>query len=373
MKDSILDITVSTFRDYNTPSDPQPVNLLAWLNSKKYINSVIAIRSEKDKAVRDSIKSTLAAITPSGIFTYRSARCLVKHSEFIQFDIDVKENSHVTNYSDLKTEICKIANVAYCGLSVSGTGFWGLIPIAYPDRHRQHFDFIYNAFKDMGIAIDKKPRNVAALRGYSYDSDAYFNHSAKTLEEYHLPPVKADKNTLYTSNGDSIQSQVETLINQITQKGIDLTGSYDDWLSIAFAFANEFGERGRQYFHDVSNKYSGYDRHETDYQYDNCIKAGASSKPITIKTFFAKCKDAGVLLPKTENKSENKTERFKIKIKQDQIINHISSANISSLGKVHTETVEAVSGLSVTNGGELIINEYGYPAIWDQHFHQSIF
>jgi hypothetical protein len=321
MQNSILNTTVSAFRDYETTFDPQPVNLLLWLTSKKYAEKVNAIRKEEDKAVRDTIKATLPAITPSGIFSYRAARCLIAHSAFIQFDIDFKENSHISNYEDLKTEICKIVNIAYCGLSVSGTGFWGLIPIAYPDKHRQHFDFIYNAFKDIGITIDKKPRNVAALRGYSYDADAYFNHDAKTLQQYHQPKQKPNKATLYSYNGNSIQNNVEALINEITKKGTDLTPNYNEWLNIGFALSHEFGEAGRQYFHDVSGTYAGYDRTETDNQYTKCLQAGASSTPITIKTFFRKCKDAGIVLAKAGKKTEARTERFKIKSRQEHLLN----------------------------------------------------
>lgn len=36
---------------------------------------------------------------------------------------------------------------------------------------------------------------------------------------------------------------------------------------------------------------------------------------------------------------------------------------------IKSNEIEAVSGLSVTISGDLIINEFGYPAIWDEHFH----
>lgn len=329
MQESILNITVSAFKDYNTAGDPQPVNLLHWLTSKKYAERVAAIRAEPEKRVRDVIKATLPAITPHGAFTYRSARCLVIHSGFMQFDIDLKENSHITNYENLQAEICKIVNVAYCGLSVSGTGFWGLIPIAYPEKHRQHFDSIYEAFKGEGITIDKKPRNMAALRGYSYDADAYFNHQAKKLEQYHQPTSKPKKGTLYSYSGHSTQSDVEALINEITKKGIDLTGNYDEWLSLGFAFAEELGEGGRQYFHDVSRNYAGYDYNDTEDQYDKCISSNGSG--ITIKTFFHVCKSAGILLPKPENTVQIKTDRFKVTKPVQTAPLHLHSTDIIAM------------------------------------------
>lgn len=187
--DSILHIAVSCFANYDTPSNPKSVSLLSWLQSEKYRTQVERIRAITDKAARDGIKATLPAITPSGVFTYRSAKSLVKHSGFVQFDIDVKGNESVGNFHELKEQISRIKNVAYCGLSVSGTGFWGLIPIAHPDKHDLHLKAIQEAFIEFGIAIDPAPKSIASLRGYSFDPNAYFNHHATVFENFYTPPI----------------------------------------------------------------------------------------------------------------------------------------------------------------------------------------
>jgi len=193
MLDSILNIEVSCFADYNTPDNPRPVNLLQWLTNKKYADKVTAIRNIADKEHRDRIKATLPAITPSGLFIYRAKKNLIRHSGFIQIDIDQKGNEAIENYSDLKKEICKIPNIAYCGLSVSGKGYWGLIPIEQPDKHYQYFKLIEKWFKDKGLIIDKAPKSVSSLRGYAYDPDGYFNHAAKPLKRFYIEPIKNKK------------------------------------------------------------------------------------------------------------------------------------------------------------------------------------
>ena len=344
---------VSSFRDYNTPSDPRPVSLLNWLTSCKYASKVTAVRDEGNKDLRDQLKATLPAITPSGQFSYRSEKHLISHSGFIQFDVDFKENAHITNYQELKSEISKIINVAYCGLSVSGTGYWGLIPIAYTEKHSQHFDFIQNAFKEMGINIDRKPRNLAALRGYSFDPEGYFSHSAKKLELYHQSSQRPRKSFPYTYSNLSTRRQIEALINELSMNGIDITSTYDDWLNVGFAIANEFGESGRQYFHDLSSNYLGYDLGQTDDQYDRCLRAGPTSNPITIKTFFAKCRDAGILLPNQEGKSEQRVTRF-TKNFPKPLINQVFSKDIISVlpltrtGKDFNQLIMA--GLQTSDG-----------------------
>ena len=162
---SVLNVNVSSFANYTASVNPKDVNLLNWLTSSKYAAEVERIRTTQDKVKQKDMKAELPAITPSGTFTERKETALIKHSSFIQFDIDLKINKHIKNYNKLKEEIAKIPNVAYCGLSVSGEGYWGLILVAYPDKHKEHFRFILNWFKRYGINVDDKPSNVASLRG----------------------------------------------------------------------------------------------------------------------------------------------------------------------------------------------------------------
>lgn len=192
---SILDIEVSCFKNYSVPSDPKTVNLLSWLTSTKYKDKVDLIRTLDDKKERDGIKATLPAITPSGLFTYRSQKDLVKHSGFIQIDIDrSKNNLDISNWDDIRTELSKLPNIAYLGLSVSGRGFWGLIPIPpEPENHKRYFDSLEKIFLGWGIELDDKPKSTASLRGYSYDIEPYFNHQAirftTMVQTYTVPQV----------------------------------------------------------------------------------------------------------------------------------------------------------------------------------------
>lgn len=204
---SILDIEVSCFKNYWEEKHPRNVNLLTWLTSTKYQDKVEAIRSIDDKKKRDAIKATLPAITPSGIFSYRSQSKLIQHSGLIQIDIDLtKKNLSIRNWDDLKFELIKIPNIAYLGASVSGRGYWGLIPIPpEPENQKRYFDALYDIFlNSWGIELDDKPKNVASLRGYSFDSKAYFNHEAKPFlikKSLQSKPVTIVKNKGVKSSG----------------------------------------------------------------------------------------------------------------------------------------------------------------------------
>jgi hypothetical protein len=191
---SVLNVEVSCFRNYES-TKPVNVNLLTWLTSPKYQKEVEAIRLLTDKKQRDDLKAKLPTITPSGIFSQRHEVGLIKHSALIQFDIDLKsENTFISNWDELKTEIFKIRHVAYIGLSVSGKGYWGLIPISNPAEHKPHFKAIERMFGRFGIKIDTAPSNVASPRGYSYDPDALFRHDAVVLKGMIKPePITARK------------------------------------------------------------------------------------------------------------------------------------------------------------------------------------
>jgi hypothetical protein len=101
---------------------------------------------------------------------------------------------------------------------------------------------------------------------------------------------------------NSNQSEVETIIQQIEANQIDIATAYSDWRNIGFAFADEFGESGRNYFHRISRFYSDYSASECDRQFDNCLKA--KGQGVSLKTFFYHAKQAGVQISKPKTTSQ---------------------------------------------------------------------
>lgn len=89
--------------------------------------------------------------------------------------------------------------------------------------------------------------------------------------------------------------RVETLISELQSAHADITSGYNDWLKIGFAIANEFGESGRKYFHDISALYSGYEQTECDKKYDECLKSNKGST--SISTLFYLAELQGITLP----------------------------------------------------------------------------
>lgn len=87
-------------------------------------------------------------------------------------------------------------------------------------------------------------------------------------------------------------SEVEIVLQRIESHHIDLTCNYEEWIKLGFAFADEFGIAGRNYFHRVSQFHPEYNPTKCDSQFNKCFNGRKSG--VTIKSFFFAAHNAGV-------------------------------------------------------------------------------
>lgn len=282
MDSSILNVNVSCFENCSG-TIPKDIRLLSWLTSEKHKDKVEQLRTIQDENLQKIIKASLPAITPSGVFSYRAEKDLISHTGFLSFDIDYKDNKHISNFDGLKEQISHISSVAYCGLSVRGKGFWGLVPIpkSTPTEHRQRFDSLAKDFKYYGINLDASGKDICRLRIYSWDSEAYFNHNATTYTKILLPHPKPGKRPAYSDT----RERVEAVIERIQRDKTDITEGYkENWFTLGCALSKEFGEAGRGYFHTISRFNPKYSPSATDTQFNHCLKH--NYQQINIGSFF---------------------------------------------------------------------------------------
>lgn len=238
MKKSVLDVEVSCYRSYTDPH-PVNINLGVFLSSRKYKEEIDLIRVMTEKKDRDAKKALLPAITPSGIFSYRNEQGLLKHSGLIQFDIDYKGNEHIDNFELIVNEVSKLKYVAYFGYSASGYGFWGIVPIAYPDKHKLHLKALIDIFKLYGIKVDTAPANVASLRGYSYDDNAYINHNAELFTYIsQQPEIRVIRSENYES---TIEERFQRAIRKTQEKELFVDGAKHCFLVKLAGYCNSIG------------------------------------------------------------------------------------------------------------------------------------
>lgn len=355
-----LQVQVSFFSRLSDTHRPTNGSFYQIVTSAKlaaqYAPLIERIRATEDKAERDQLKKQLPCFTPSGTFSRRAAAGLLAHSGLIQFDIDPKQNPALTasNAPSLRDKIGRFQHVAFCGLSASGEGVWGVVPIAYPDRHKEHFAALATDFAAWGIVIDPACSNVDRLRFWSHDPDAVIKNEATIYRRLpdERPPVytSTSRPTFAATNAD----KMEDLIAQIEASGIDITAGgngYEDWFALACALACEFGESGRDYFHRVSRFYPKYSSREADRQFTACLQSGKQG--YTLGTFIEIARRYGVAYTRA-------TERPFFSASKAPVLS-FSTRPTFPPGFSTERFKSRISGESF----DLVINPDGYPADWD--------
>lgn len=285
------EIEISVYNDVRDTQGHRST-LFDFLNNVDY-DAIKALRSTTDPVRRKQIKLSLPQATISGVFApTRSADNLIKHSGLICVDIDRKDNFHISNFETLIDDVIRHLNeVTYAAHSVSGKGYFLIIPLKYPERHKAQFNQLVRDFDDMGIKVDRACGDVCRLRCQSFDLHQYINLNASQYAGvYHeLRPIR--RLFTYTSNfGD--EEKVAVLCREIAYRHIDLTTSYEEWVKIGAALST-LGESGRKWFHLCSEQNCGYKPSECDRKFDNLLR---STRRIGLGTFFYACKNAGLTL-----------------------------------------------------------------------------
>lgn len=256
---------------------------LCQANSDK----ISRLRSTTDEAERKQLKSQLPCAAISGIFhPTRAIANLKEYSGYVCVDID-----HINDCANLVERLSEMDNVAYVSRSVSGKGVFAVIPVAHPDKHRQHFEALRRLFADMGVVLDAQCKDITRLRIVSYDPDARLRLDAVPFVGLWEEPREADRYEYrhrYYGNDRTLQHVAECC-RQICARHVDITDGYNNWRDVALSLAS-LGESGREFFHAASSQHPKYNHEETDYRFTKCLTV----RSIGIGTFFKMCADADI-------------------------------------------------------------------------------
>lgn len=256
----------------------QTVFLENVLFDTKHKKKVEAFRKITDPEKRREAKLKMPMYTVSGFFSHRAKDGLLQHSGMICLDIDSKDNH------GLDTDVFRRLDwVYYAGLSISGKGYFVIVPISDPDRHELHFDALVEEFAGMGINIDKSCRDVSRARFISYDPGPYYNPDAKVYNNFLLPERRQRE---YTDAGTNIHRLARKAIDQ----GINITTSYHDWFALACSLRNV--PHGRDIFHALSSMDHRYNEEETDKQFNAVLNGNGYNE----SKFFEICRRHNITL-----------------------------------------------------------------------------
>ena len=285
-----------------------------WKPVVEKLRALIAEHGPKKAKAMPEYKATkelLPGATLSGLFELRevfndkrgrnmicSRRTahLAAHTGFSCIDIDLQDKQSLADMKVILRTLRHRPEVALLMKSCSGTGYFALIPIAYPQYHKEQFSALLREYSALGITIDRQCSDVVRVRFASYDDSPYINKNAIPYSGIDLgTQMLAPKAAVYgqrVETDDDLIQKVEVLVQKLERHHIDITNSYADWYKVGFSLANLPEPWGRQFFHRVSALYSKYNAAETDRKFDTLC----NPQSIGIGTFFNVCRSYGVTL-----------------------------------------------------------------------------
>ncbi len=298
----ILETPITVFSGV-TSANGRVASLAEFLNDASSHQLIQQIRMAEDKTERTRLKSRLPCATISAICPHgRKADDAFEHTGLICIDIDGQDNPVFGNGAELKTEVCKVAEVAYCSLSASGNGCFAIFRLSNPDNHLGHFIALQRLFKSrLGIVIDGQCKDVKRLRFATFDAEPYINPDADVLRiiDMATKPITNTKTAnsalasrAWKDNMETTVEKVAQLTAEVVRRRIDLTDGYSNWVEIGMALA-DLGEAGREFFHAVSSVCPGYDQAKANVKFTNLLR---TTRKVTIGTFFHQCEAHGITL-----------------------------------------------------------------------------
>jgi len=269
-------------------------------------------REAKKKLEYSQTKAMLPGATLSGLFEIkdvyneklgrmekksRITANFKQHTGFLCIDIDAQDNESLGDMGVILRTLRHRTEVALLMKSCSGTGYFALIPLAYPDRHKEQFASLLKEYAALGINLDRQCGDVTRVRFASYDDAPYINPHAIPYDglmgdNAPLLMPKAFSYNRRVESTDDLVDKVDCLITILEQHRLDITNDYSDWFRVGFSLANLPEPWGRQFFHRVSAICEKYNPAQCDSKFNELSRP----QKIGIGTFFSICKDYGVTL-----------------------------------------------------------------------------
>lgn len=281
--------TISIYKNIHDVKSKETVLLNVFLDaiqSGRWQDQVLKIRTIKDHEERQQAKRNLQYVTISGLFSQRSITGLSAHSGFVSMDLD----NLGSDLEGVRSLLSKDPYVYACFTSVSGTGLCVLVKID-PEKHNEAFEAISDyLIRQYQLIPDPSGKDVCRPRYVSYDPDLFVNEKSLTYKKY-LPKPKQRKiqSTIF------VQDEFERVINEMQLSHVSCVDDYRDWVAVGFGLADQFGEAGRNYYHILSSASAKYEQSMCDRQYTYCLRGnGRAGNKITIATIYWFAKQAGI-------------------------------------------------------------------------------
>ena len=294
---------------------------------KPYVQRLRAMRQElgsKAKKMPEYIetKKMLPGATLSGLFalyeddslTHPGQRVMVsrrdshlqQHTGWLAIDIDLADNMQMSNFENVRM-ICRFRpEIALLMRSCSGIGYFGLVKLAYPERHKEQFKALIKDYSAIGITLDKACSNIGRVRFASWDDHEhiYINENVvpyKGLEGEQSQLVSLSSRQTYRSHHESVEHRaednsnfweqqraqdrlIEVIVQELVGNHRNIAESYDEWVKAGWALRSH--PYGLHLFHQLSRCSSKYNEAQTNLKWQQL----GNSQTVTYNYLIHACK-----------------------------------------------------------------------------------
>lgn len=296
---------------------------------KPYVQHLRAMRKEfgsKAKKMQEYIdtKKHLPGATLSGLFalyeddslTHPGQRVMVsrrethlkQHTGWLAIDIDLDDNKQLTQFNNVRFVCQYRPEIALLMRSCSGSGYFGLVRLAYPDRHKDQFKALLKDYAACGITLDRSCGNIGRVRFASWDDPEhiYINENVvpyKGLEGEQSQLVSLASRQTYRSHHENVENRaeddsnfweqqraqdrlIEVIVQELVGNHRNITESYDEWVKAGWALRSH--PYGLHLFHQLSRCSSKYNEAQTNLKWQQL----GNSQTVTYNYLIHACKVA---------------------------------------------------------------------------------
>ena len=294
---------------------------------KPYVQRLRAMRQElgsKAKKMPEYIetKKMLPGATLSGLFalyeddslTHPGQRVMVsrreshlkQHTGWLAIDIDLADNMQMSNFENVRM-ICRFRpEIALLMRSCSGSGYFGLVRLAYPERHKEQFKALLKDYAAIGITLDKACSNIGRVRFASWDDPEhiYINENVvpyKGLEgeqsqlvslasrqtyrsQHENEGYRAEDNSNFWEQQRAQDRLIEVIVQELVGNHRNIAESYDEWVKVGWALRSH--PYGIHLFHQLSRCSSKYNEAQTNLKWQQL----GNSQTVTYNYLVHACK-----------------------------------------------------------------------------------
>lgn len=295
---------------------------------KPCVEKLRAMRQEfgdKAKKMPEYIdtKKRLPGATLSGLFALYDDECIAKdgrkyikkvsrrethlqqHTGWLAIDIDLADNTQLSNFENIRM-VCRFRpETGLLMRSCSGSGYFGLVRLAYPDRHKSQFRALLQEYAPIGITLDKACSNIGRVRFASWDDPEhiYINEQVipyrglaedipRVMPQAVRQSYRSAGGVTYNDEGGAqfweqqrVQDRlVELIVEELVRNHKNITESYEEWVKVGWALRSH--PYGLDLFHQLSRCSQKYNEGQTNVKWNQL----SSSKTVTYNYLIHACK-----------------------------------------------------------------------------------